>query len=72
MNALFRKELEFSQTLFAAAPNRSLIGAFEGANYAASGYYRPAVQCIMFNRIENFCDVCAHAIEEVIDLYTAR
>jgi hypothetical protein len=69
MNALFRKELVDSQKLFSAAPHRSALGAFEGANYAASGYYRPAMQCIMFNRIETFCEVCQHAIEEIIDLY---
>jgi len=69
MNALFKEELAFSQKLFADAPYRDAIGAFEGANYAASGYYRPSMQCIMFNRIDQFCDVCAHAIEEVIDLY---
>jgi len=69
MNALFRKELADTQKMFAAAPHRSAIGAFEGANYAASGYYRPAMQCVMFNRTEQFCEVCRQAIEEVIDLY---
>ncbi|HTE41997.1 MAG TPA: M64 family metallopeptidase, partial [Steroidobacteraceae bacterium] len=69
MNALFREERDFSQKLFGKAPHRNAIGAFEGANYAASGYYRPAMECIMFNRIDRFCEVCAQAIEEVIDLY---
>jgi hypothetical protein len=69
MNALFRTEATFTEKLFSTAPQRAAIGAFEGANYAASGYYRPAMQCIMFNRIEQFCEVCQHAIEEIIDLY---
>jgi hypothetical protein len=72
MNALFREERDFTRKLFASAPQTQAIGAFEGANYAASGYYRPAMECIMFNRIDRFCDVCAHAIEQVIDLYSPR
>lgn len=72
MNALFRKELSYSNTLFSPAPHRNAIGAFEGANYAASGYFRPAMQCVMFNRTDEFCSVCASAIEEVIELYSGR
>jgi hypothetical protein len=72
MNALFRKELADTQKMFSAAPHRSVIGAFEGANYAASGYYRPSLQCIMFNRTEQFCEVCQHAIEDIIDLYVGH
>jgi hypothetical protein len=45
------------------------VGAFEGANYEASGYYRPAMQCIMFDRSEQFCPVCRDGISEIIDLY---
>ncbi len=72
MNALFREELKDTQKLFSSVPYKNALGAFEGANYAASGYYRPAMQCIMFDRSERFCKVCADAIEEIIDLYTAR
>jgi IgA Peptidase M64/Peptidase M64 N-terminus len=72
MNALFRTELKDTQKMFSEAPHRSVVGAFEGADYAASGYYRPAMQCIMFNRTEQFCEVCQHAIEEIIDLYAPR
>ncbi|HEY8539770.1 MAG TPA: IgA Peptidase M64, partial [Steroidobacteraceae bacterium] len=70
MNALFRKEREFTQRLLAASPNYGKVGAFEGANYQASGYYRSEMQCIMFSRIEHFCGVCRDAIEEIIDLYS--
>jgi hypothetical protein len=69
MNALFTKVQSFVDKLFAEAPERGAIGAFEGAYYAASGYYRPAMNCLMFTRHEAFCPVCAAAVEETIDLY---
>lgn len=69
MNALFREDLAHVNALFAKAQYRQAIGAFEGANYEASGYYRPAMQCIMFDRSERFCPVCADGITEIIDLY---
>jgi hypothetical protein len=70
MNALFRAERAFTEKLFSAAGHKKAIGAFEGANYAASGYYRPQLECVMFTRIDRFCDVCRSAIDAVIDLYT--
>lgn len=70
MSALMTAERDFTQTLFARHPNRNLIGAFEGANYQAQGYYRPAMQCTMFNKSETFCQVCQDAISQVIDLYS--
>jgi hypothetical protein len=70
MNALFRREREFTQRLLSSSPNSRLVGAFEGANYQASGYYRSEMQCIMFSRIDHFCGVCRDAIEEIIDLYS--
>ncbi len=69
MNALFREDLARSNALFAKQAHRHTIGAFEGANYEASGYYRPAMQCIMFDRSEAFCPVCQDGIVDVIDLY---
>jgi hypothetical protein len=70
MNALFRKERDFTEGLMSKAPNRSVIGAFEGANYQSSGYYRSEMQCVMFSRIDRFCQVCSDAIEDIIDLYS--
>lgn len=70
MNELFRAERTFTNNLFAKAPNRAVIGAFEGANYQASGYYRSAMQCLMFDRSERFCRVCQDAITDIIDLYS--
>jgi hypothetical protein len=46
------------------------VGAFEGALYEATGYYRPQADCIMFTRADAFCAVCRRAIERVIDLYS--
>jgi hypothetical protein len=69
MNALFQEDLAYSKALFAKAPQRNVIGAFEGANYEAKGYYRPAMQCIMFDRSEQFCHVCQDGITDIIDLY---
>jgi hypothetical protein len=69
MNALFREDLQRTNAIFADATYRHAVGAFEGANYEASGYYRPAMQCIMFDRSEQFCPVCQDGIGAVIDLY---
>ena len=69
MDALFHEDLARTKTLFAKQPHRLAIGAFEGANYEASGYYRPAMQCIMFDRSEQFCPVCQDGIVDIIDLY---
>jgi hypothetical protein len=69
MSALFKEDLAHTKELFSKAQYRTAIGAFEGANYEASGYYRPAMQCIMFDRSEQFCPVCRDGIGEIIDLY---
>ncbi|SFL45117.1 IgA Peptidase M64 [Rugamonas rubra] len=69
MNALFRKDLAYTEQLFSTAPERRKVGAFEGANYEATGYYRPAMQCLMFDRSDAFCPVCQDGIGTIIDLY---
>ena len=70
MNALFRTELQRENALFSPDPNRHTVGAFEGANYEATGYYRPEMECIMFNRSDAFCSVCRAAITRIIDMYS--
>lgn len=70
MDALFREELAHNVATFAREPHRDRVGAFEGANYEARGYYRPQLDCIMFTRTNAFCSVCHRAISRVIDLYT--
>jgi hypothetical protein len=70
MNELFHYTQEFSGKLFAVAEYRDAIGAFEGANYEAVGYYRSEQNCIMFTRTSDFCRVCQGAISQVIDEYS--
>ena len=70
MNALFRYTKEFTEELFSRSEYRDAIGAFEGANYEAEGYYRSEQNCLMFTRTDYFCQVCSDAIEDVIDEYT--
>jgi len=73
MSALFREERAFDSTLFASAEHGKKVGAFQGANYDAKAFYRPAIDCIMFTR-DNvpFCPVCQRGIAQVIDYYAAR
>jgi hypothetical protein len=69
MDALFSEQLRGEAALFAADKYRDRVGAFEGANYEARGYYRPELDCMMFTRTERFCRVCQRAISRVVDLY---
>ena len=70
MSKLFNDDLAWTNLLFSKSPNTRVVGAFEGANYEATGYYRPQMQCLMFDRSEAFCSVCAEAVSETIDLYS--
>lgn len=70
MSALFKKDLHESTQLFSKDPHYHTVGAFEGANYEAKGYYRSQMQCLMFDRSEQFCRVCHVAVNEIIDLYS--
>ena len=70
MSALFKDDLAYSKKLFSEAKFEHITGAFEGANYESHGYYRPAMQCIMFDRSDKFCDVCSAAVEKVIQMYS--
>ena len=70
MDRLFADERAFVTALFSEHPETNgIVGAFEGANYAAEGYYRSEMNCTMFTRHDVFCRVCSQAISEVIDLY---
>ncbi len=69
IDELFRKEREKEDAMLAAEKYAGKVGAFEGANYAAKGYYRPELDCIMFTRHKKFCAVCRRAIERVIRMY---
>jgi hypothetical protein len=70
MDALFHREQKHSTQLLASGPFAGKAGAFEGAMYQATGYYRPRADCIMFTRDDvGFCPVCRRAIERLIGLY---
>jgi hypothetical protein len=71
MDALFRENKEQETRLLASGKYAGKVGAFEGANYEAKGYFRPQADCIMFTRNDvPFCAVCRRAIERIIDLYS--
>lgn len=73
MDALFREQQKADMKLLGSEKHAGKVGAFEGANYAAKGYYRPQVDCVMFTRDDvGFCKVCQRALEQVIDLYVGR
>jgi hypothetical protein len=69
MDELFRKQREKEDAMLGSEKYAGRVGAFEGANYEAKGYYRPEVDCIMFTRHKTFCAVCRRAIERVIGMY---
>ena len=73
MDALMREELVHDTSVLDTGPYAGKVGAFEGANYEARGYFRPQTDCIMFTRDHvPFCAVCRRAIESMLDLYSRR
>jgi hypothetical protein len=72
MEALFREEQQRVDELLGRGDYANAVGAFEGAMYEATGYYRSQANCIMFTRYASFCAACRRAIERVIDLYATR
>ena len=73
MNALFSEEMARDMELLDSPALKGRVGAFEGANYEAKGYYRPQSDCIMFTRdTVGFCAVCRRALQETLDLYAKR
>ena len=69
MNQLFVKNQSIVEDLFLEHKNHNVVGAFEGANYQSKGYYRSSMNCVMFTRAKDFCDVCSEAVEEMIDTF---
>ena len=73
MEALFARERTHETTMLGTDLHSRKVGAFEGANYEATGYFRSQEDCIMFTRDEvGFCAACRRAIEDVIQQYTAH
>ncbi len=72
MTRLFREEQEVEMKLLASAEHAGNVGVFQGANYDAQAFYRPAIDCIMFTRNKvPFCPVCQRALSGVIDRHSA-
>jgi hypothetical protein len=71
MDALFALQQREETELLGKARNATAVGAFEGANYEATGYFRPQIDCVMFTRDPvPFCAVCNRALTRIIDLYS--
>jgi hypothetical protein len=71
MDALFTREKAQATAFLRKQASWGKVGAFEGANYEAKGYYRPELDCIMFSRNDvPFCSVCRRALTRVLDLYS--
>ena len=72
MEDLFRAERDLTTKMLGEGKWAHSVGAFEGAMYAARGYYRPQADCIMFTRDQaGFCAVCRRAIERIIAMYAS-
>lgn len=70
MDGLFAKEKVFETKLLGTDAFSGKVGAFEGANYEAKGYFRSQEDCLMFTRNDaGFCAACRAAIEKVIRQY---
>ena len=70
MDALFAREKVFETKLLGTDTHSRKVGAFEGANYEAKGYFRSQEDCLMFTRDDvGFCAACKAAIERVIGQY---
>jgi len=71
MDALFSAEKGIETKLLSSDAQSAKVGAFEGANYEAKGYFRPQEDCVMFTRDDvPFCAVCQRAISRIVDLYS--
>jgi hypothetical protein len=70
LDALFLAQQREETAALAREPHAGKVGAFEGANYEAKGYFRPQADCVMFTRDPvPFCAVCRSALSEILDLY---
>ncbi|MCE1229657.1 MAG: IgA Peptidase M64, partial [Firmicutes bacterium] len=70
MEALMERQKQKDAALLGQDRWSGKVGAFEGANYEATGYYRAQEDCIMFTRNTiPFCAACQAAIARVIALY---
>jgi len=62
-----RERSDASSRQLAAERWAGRVGAFQGAGYASTGLYRPAVDCLMFTRgLKPLCPVCRRAVADRI------
>jgi hypothetical protein len=62
----------WTEQFLATGINAGVVGAFEGAGYAATGLYRPMLDCLMFSRrVQPYCTVCEGAVAEMIRRYSS-
>lgn len=68
----FDKKNHLGKKIHLANPKyRGKTGAFEGAGYASTGLYRPAIDCLMHtSTLQPYCSVCQEAIASVIRYHT--
>ncbi len=65
-----REHAEKVDALLRASKFWGVVGAFEGAGYAAKGLYRPELDCLMFTKgTKPFCKVCEAAVLRTILYY---
>ncbi|MCL1907804.1 MAG: IgA Peptidase M64 [Holophagaceae bacterium] len=73
MEALFRTNASKETPLLGKDKFSGKVGAFEGANYEAMGYYRSQTDCIMFTRNPvPFCAACQEATTNMIRFHTSK
>jgi hypothetical protein len=59
------------QDIMSTSAYAGIVGLFEGAGYASTGLFRPALDCRMFSlSLTTFDPVCSAAIVRVIESYT--
>jgi len=49
-----------------SSENAALVGLFQGAQYVASGWYRPKLDCKMKSFFTGFCEVCSEQLVKSI------
>jgi IgA Peptidase M64/Peptidase M64 N-terminus len=73
MDALFTAEKAEATKRLSSEKHAGKVGAFEGANYEAQGYFRSQADCVMFTRDDvPFCAACRSALDRILDLYAPR
>jgi len=69
VTAFLREERKKQEGYLNGGPHADQVGAFEGALYETTGYYRSQQRCIMISG-PHFCAACRLALEKVIAMYT--